>query len=229
MRHVLLAVSELADQSVILPLVISIALLLLVLGERKAAMWWTLSIAAALAGTLVAKLLFIPCGPHFGLAVRSPSGHAAAAVSVYGSLFVLATRLGLSRTVEIAVGCAALGLVTAVGVSRILLHAHNLPEVLMGGTIGLAAPLILRSVNPLLVNDSRARLPWLAAASVLVSVLFMGGHAGAEPRITRFAYFWAQRLQVCQPHRAAVAPALMDSSYSPEGGVAFGLPARLDG
>jgi membrane-associated phospholipid phosphatase len=228
-RALLLTVSDLADQAVIVPVVVTVAILLLVARERRAALWWCVAMAVALGGTLCAKLLFIPCGPHFGLPVRSPSGHAAAAVSVYGGLFVLAGRLGLSRAVAIGLGCMALGLAGAVGASRVLLHAHTLPEVLVGGTIGLAAPLILQSVRPLYVTSSGARLRWLAAAPVLVSVLFMGGHAGAEPRIARFAYLWAQRLQVCQPPQARAPFVLPVAGHSPAGAVAFGLPARFEG
>jgi hypothetical protein len=237
-KTLVLTVTGLADQAVILPLVLSVAVMLLAMGERRAATWWSMAIAVALGGTFVAKLLFIPCGPHFGLPVRSPSGHSAAAVSVYGGLFVLAARLGLSRLVTVVLGLAVVGLAAAVGLSRVALHAHNFPEVLVGSMIGLAAPLILSLVRPLYVTGTLVRLRWLTAVPVLVSVLFIGGQAGAEPRISRFAYLWARHLQVCQPARTAsvlplVAPP-QGQRHSPAGGesgatVVFPFPARFEG
>ncbi|MEJ1939002.1 phosphatase PAP2 family protein, partial [Nostoc sp. NIES-2111] len=176
-----------------------------------------------------------PCGPHFGLPVTSPSGHAAAAVAVFGGLCVLAARLGMQRVVAIALACVCAALAVAVGLSRVLLHKHNVPEVLIGGTIGLTAPLILLSVRRLYLSHTLVRMRWLAAAPLAVAVLFVGGQAGAEPKILRLAHFWADNLKVCQARRPGlsglqgVQVQLPVAGTSAGAGAAPAWPFRLPG
>ncbi len=215
----------------ILPVVVSVAALLLLAGERRAAAWWSFAICVALGGTFFAKIVMIPCGPHFGIPVRSPSGHAAAAVGVFGGLCVLAVRLGMARVLAVTLGCGCAALAVAVGLSRVLLHKHNVPEVLMGGAIGLSAPMILFSVRRLYQEDPQIRMRWLAAAPLAVAVLFVGGQAGAEPKILRLAHFWADSLQVCQSRRAVHAGSHTAQLQLPEAGTSAepALPFRLPG
>ena len=72
--------TDFADQAVVLPLVLAVALVLALQGWRRGAAAWLVAIGATFAVILVLKLVFLGCTPLFGPAdMRSPSGHVAAA------------------------------------------------------------------------------------------------------------------------------------------------------
>ncbi len=132
LERALQLITDLGDQAVILPLVVAVLVLLLTLGERRAAIWWLVSVCLALGVTLVAKLVFIPCGYLLPvLDVRSPSGHAASASAAYGGLAMLFVQANRSTAARAAVLSSALAIVLAISASRILLQAHTVPETLI--------------------------------------------------------------------------------------------------
>ena len=81
---------------------------------------------------LAAKLALLGCAVP-GAALNSPSGHTAAAAYVYGGMAALAWRMRLFPAVATGVAIAAL-----FGLSRIMVHAHSLAEVVVGGAVGVA-------------------------------------------------------------------------------------------
>lgn len=66
-----------------------------------------------------------------------PSGHAAGAAAVYGSLVLLAVPL-LRRWAQVLVLAAGALLIAAVGASRVLLGVHSPSDVVAGVALGLA-------------------------------------------------------------------------------------------
>lgn len=191
-------ITDLADQAVILPLVLAVLALLMALGEARAALWWAVAIAAALGGVLIAKIVFIPCGHLLPvLDIRSPSGHTASAAA-YGGLLVLAGQ-AMSAPVRryAALGLGAL-VVAAVALTRIALHAHTVPETLLGAAIGATAPLMLMVPQQLFVGGVVLRRRWLLAVPLVMVPLMLGQQMNAERWIARLAWEAARTLHVCQ-------------------------------
>jgi membrane-associated phospholipid phosphatase len=181
--------TDFADEAVVLPLALAVGVALLVLGWRRGAMAWLVAVGGTLALVLVLKLAGWACGPPL---LRTPSGHAAAAAVVCGGLALIMIRRDRPRrALLIAVLAAAV-----VGTSRLLLGAHSLPEVLLGGAIGIAgASLLARLAGP---PPQGLRARWVAAVAVAVLVVFHGTRLPAEPRIGDLAFRLAHQFRVCR-------------------------------
>ncbi len=184
--------TDFADQAVILPLTIAVTVSLLVQRWRRGAAVWLLGVTATLAITLALKLVFHACSETFGLpSLHTPSGHAAAAAVISGGLTGLLSR---RRTAAVLI---SLAIVTLIGLSRLLLGAHSLPEVVVGSLVGLAgAAVLLRLAGPPPPGFDLRRTA-LVAATVLV--LFHGLHMPAEAHIRASASFLARYFGVCVP------------------------------
>ncbi len=186
--------TDFADQAVVLPLVVVIASSLALQGWRRGAVVWFTAIAGTFGVMLALKLFFIGCQGVFGpIALRSPSGHVAAASVVVGGLLALSGR---------GRGTVALGVLMAavmIGLTRLGLGAHTLPEVVLGGGVGLIGALLVgRYIGP--VPALRARP--LILASVTVLALFHGRHLEAEAAIRQAATGAGVLPAWCQPGSA---------------------------
>jgi len=188
----------LADQAVILPLVLAVLVLLMALGEIRAAGWWTAAMALSLGGTLLAKIVFIPCGHLLpDLAVHSPSGHTASAAAAYSGLMMLAAQAARApggRFAAIGLGTMIVGVVA---LSRVMLHAHTVQETLVGAAIGAIAPLMLTVPQPLFVRGEMSRRRWLLALPLLVIPLMLGQQMNAEHWIGELAWGAARAIHAC--------------------------------
>jgi membrane-associated phospholipid phosphatase len=182
--------TDFADLAVILPLVLAIAVALAVQGWRRGALLWLAVVAATFAATLALKLMFLACSPLFGpMDVHSPSGHVAAATVVTGGLAAL-----LSRRRATILPAAVLAAVV-IGVSRLVLGAHSLPEVVVGAMIGLAgAAALLRFAG----SPPRLRIAPLVVIVVVVATVFHGLHFPAEAAIRHTAFRAAQFIPACR-------------------------------
>lgn len=175
------AISDLADQAVILPLVLATGLVLLAAGWWRGAAAWFLAVPGTLGAVLLAKLSTMACQgllPPIGL--YSPSGHVASAAVVYGGILALVIG-GRIAALASAVLVAAL-----IGYTRLALDVHTLADVVAGGLIGTAGALalaILAGPRPPL------RRGWVgvAAAVVVVVGVFHGRHVYAEMHISRLS------------------------------------------
>ena len=173
--------TDFADQGVVLPVALTVALALMLLGWRRGVGAWLTGVLGTLAVMLVLKLLFGACGHVVpDLDIHSPSGHTAAAAVTYGGIFAL---LGASAGVTLAVSSAA---AVAFGISRVVLGFHTPPEVVVGALVGLSgAALIARLAGrPPPLKRGRTHL---LAAFLVVLLLFHGAHVHAETSIGRFA------------------------------------------
>lgn len=196
--------TQLGDQGVILPFVVSVAFVLVAAGARREALYWCAAIFAALFGSLLAKIVFIPCGHLIpGLDIRSPSGHTAASVAAYGGFAVLwakFARTGSSVTScgmrGLLVGAASAGIV-GIAVSRFMLGMHSVPEVLLGGLIGLAAPAILLRAEPPASEPRPRPAPWLLLLPIALAILLRGASLPVEDRIAAFAVKFMSTIGVC--------------------------------
>jgi membrane-associated phospholipid phosphatase len=183
-------VTDFADQAFILPLVLAVAVALAVQGWRRGAIVWLAVVGATFAATLAAKLMFLACSPVFGpLDVHSPSGHVAAATVVAGGLAVMLTRHRAS-VLPTALIAACL-----IGVSRLVLGMHSLPEVCIGAAIGVCGAFaLMRWAGP----APRLRPAPLLGVIVVVALLFHGMHLPAEAAIRHTAFRAANFIPACR-------------------------------
>jgi membrane-associated phospholipid phosphatase len=183
--------TDFADQALILPLVLAIAVALAVQGWRRGALTWLIVVAGTFAATLSFKLLFLACSPVFGpMDVHSPSGHVAAATVVAGGLAAMLTRH--RATIVPAAVLAAI----VIGVSRLALGAHTLPEVIVGALIGLAgAAALLRFAG---TPPPTLRIAPLMAVIVIVAAICHGLHLPAEAAIRHTAFRFTQFIPACR-------------------------------
>jgi membrane-associated phospholipid phosphatase len=191
--------TDFADQAVIIPLVLAIAVALAVLGWRRGAIVWLVVVAGTFLATLAFKLMFLACSSLFGpIDVHSPSGHVAAATVVTGGLAAMLSR---RRT---SILPAAVLAAIVIGVSRVVLGMHSLPEVVVGALIGLAgAVALLRFAGP----PPALRIAPLIAIIVVVAGLFHGLHLPAEAAIRHTALRAAQFIPACRGTPAFIRPA----------------------
>jgi membrane-associated phospholipid phosphatase len=169
--------TDFADQAVVLPIVLAVALVLAVLGWWRGALAWLAAIGMTFVAILVLKLGFMACEPVFGpWALRSPSGHTAAAAVVAGGLAAL-----LSGRILIVLSVAALA-AASVGATRVVLGLHSVPEVVLAAVVGIAgaAGLSWLAGSP----PMRRPVPLLAVAAAL-AVLLHGARLPAEGAIWR--------------------------------------------
>jgi membrane-associated phospholipid phosphatase len=142
---------------------------------------------AVLLVMLALKLAILGCKPSDTI-ITSPSGHTAAATFVYGGMIVLITRSRIAASLAIGAALAVL-----FGLSRIMVHAHTMPDVLIGGGVGI--------IGLGCFAHRAARIPdflrpaWLLLVCVPLALLLHGARLNLEPHI-RGASHWLG-LTVC--------------------------------
>jgi membrane-associated phospholipid phosphatase len=183
-------ITDFADQAVILPLVLATAVALAIQGWRRGALVWLIVVASTFVAILALKLIFLSCTPLFGpMDVRSPSGHVAAATVVAGGLAAM-----LSRRRASILPAAVLAAIV-IGISRLVLGMHSLPEVILGAMIGLAgAAALLRFAGV----PPRLSVRPLVTVIVIVALVFHGLHLPAEAAIRHTALRAAQFIPACR-------------------------------
>ena len=182
--------TDFADQAVIIPLVLAVAVALAVQGWRRGALVWLIVVTGTFLATLTFKLMFLACSPFFGpMDVHSPSGHVAAATVVAGGLAAMLTRQ--RATILPAAVMAAF----VIGFTRLVLGMHTLPEVIVGASLGLigAAALLRYGGRP-----PELKIAPLVAVIVVVAAVFHGLHLPAEAAIRHTAYRAAQFIPACR-------------------------------
>jgi membrane-associated phospholipid phosphatase len=180
-------VTDFADQAVLLPLALVVALCLGISGWWRGAAAWLVGVGATLTLMLVLKLAFIACGPDQIL--RSPSGHTAGAAVVFGGIMVV---LGAPRRWAVpAAGLAAL----VIGGSRLVLDVHTPLEVMVGAAAGVGGAALIASMAGATPKFSRNRT---AIAALIVIVIFHGMRMPAEAHIRGFAERVALYFPACQ-------------------------------
>lgn len=194
------AVTDLADQAVLLPLALAVAAVLAAIGWRRGALAWAGATGALLAAMLLAKLGFAACGPAPAPGtpwgpLANPSGHTAAAAAILGGAVGLLAADNWRRHMA-AIGAVAAAVV--IGTTRVMLHRHSIADVLAGGAAGVVAAVILATCAGAPQAAPRRRV-LLLLPLIAVPLLLHGRHLDAETRIHDAAHGWLRGL--C--HRAA--------------------------
>jgi membrane-associated phospholipid phosphatase len=184
-------ITDFADQAVILPLVLAIGIALLAQGWRRGAVAWVVVVVATFATVLGLKLAFLACSQTFGTTnLHTPSGHVAAAAVVTGGLATL--LLGPRASVLLLAALVA----AVIGLSRLVLGAHSVPEVMLGAMVGLVGTGALQWLAGSPPPDLNMRR--IVVIAMAVVLLFHGLHFPAEAHIRATAFRFAQVLSVCQ-------------------------------
>ena len=139
MHAIWVFVTDSGDSAVTVPLAL-LTLAFLIAGRHpRIAFGWTLAIGGCALAIGVLKLAFGACGERIPLGhIVSPSGHTAMSTAIYGSLALL-VGAGLQPSRRIAVCAVAAVAITGIALSRLVLHEHNLPEIVLGGVVGVGA------------------------------------------------------------------------------------------
>ncbi len=176
--------TDFADQAVMLPLAAVIGLMLALSGWWRGCAAWSFAVVGVLGTIALLKYVFFACFSILGASgIHSPSGHTAAAGMIMGGGLVLFLR---SRLPAAALATIPVSFAVLFGLSRLAVHAHSVPEVLLGGAIGLAGVAVLA----LLAGPRPPARGWPAAlAAVAVLVGLHGLRLHAEAALHGFALF----------------------------------------
>jgi len=140
-------VTDLGDSAVTLPLATLALLYLLLAHWPRAALALAISLAAGGAAIGALKLALQSCGHRLlQTTVIDPSGHVAMSTLIYGALALLLGS-ALAGAWRGAVYLAFALLIAAIALSRLVLHAHNLGEVLVGLAVGLGALILFHQLH----------------------------------------------------------------------------------
>jgi PAP2 superfamily len=182
----MIALTDFADQAVVLPLIGVILLAFLLFGWRRGALIWLTTTGMALGTTVLLKLVFDTCGTLPWIpTLQSPSGHTASAAIIAG---VLVATLGGGRSQIIALAIfAGLG----IGLTRFVLGEHTLAEALVGGAIGVAGA----SAFAFMAGPAPTNMRWLILPLVVLALFLHGRHFDVEEDIRAVAFalpHWCQ-------------------------------------
>jgi membrane-associated phospholipid phosphatase len=169
--------TDFADQSEALPLVLFGVVALLGMGWRRAAATWIGAVCFGFGLIAIGKMWLAGCGDVTALGLRSPSGHTVAAALVLGALPAL--LLGGGRA---AIAGAAMAAAAAIGVTRLALGVHSIADVVAACLVGTLAAYGLAIVAGPRPPGARIPRSGLALAAVVVVALH-GAHLDAEARL----------------------------------------------
>jgi membrane-associated phospholipid phosphatase len=179
--------TDFGDTAVTAPLAVAMGVFLLAARQPRLAVGWGLAIVGCAGAIAGLKIALVVCGgyPFGGSGLRSPSGHSAMSIAVYGGIAAIvgATLKRRAREAVIA-GGVVLGI--AIALSRVILGYHTPIEVAVGLAVGSSALAIIVAI---VARQRPGRLPvgWLVAAVLVVFALFHGTRWPAEQAIHRIA------------------------------------------
>ena len=188
--------TDLGDSALLVPASALIAVYLFWLGSRRTAATWLSALALCIALTALSKVAFAACGSLApGLGVRSPSGHTSMSTTFYGCAALMFAG-DAQRHVRAGLLAGGTALVFVIAATRVLLQAHNLAEVAVGLSIGVAS--VGWFAGCYVANPSRP-VPWapVVAGVVALGVLVHGWHWQFEHLFYALATFLRINLSVC--------------------------------
>ena len=162
----LLFLTDFADQAVIIPAGLAVGLALWLAGWRRGALAWLVAVPVTLAAVATAKVAVFAFGPPAGMPnLRSPSGHTASAAMVYGGLVMMLA----SRAMPHLRGVLVAGMfAVAFGFTRLALHVHSRPDVMVGALIGMAGAMLLTRLAGDRPDRMRTLIPFGTAVAVIL-------------------------------------------------------------
>jgi membrane-associated phospholipid phosphatase len=162
-----LLVTHLGDSALLIPLSLAAIGILVWSGHRPAAWRLALAVGCLMAATVALKIGFYAIGGDPALDVLSPSGHAGFSVTVYGCCAAILAKQCRPAGAALVI-VAAVALLGTVLASRIVIGAHSVAEVLLGGALGLLCTATFLLWNP---DLDRVRL---SVPTPVILVLLVG-------------------------------------------------------
>jgi hypothetical protein len=188
---------------------------------------WAVLIGVAAGLTLASKLAFIGWGLGWAWAdFTGVSGHTLFASAVLPPLALLLAE-GRTPATRTALVALAMVMAAAVGVSRVLIGAHSVSEVLAGWTLGAgAAVMAWPDLSRLVRRFERPAPAWPALAVLLWAVLAVGQAAPtrSHERVTALALRLSGR---SVPYQRADLHRVPAAQLAPQGAPGNLPPARL--
>lgn len=160
--------TDFGDTAVLLPMAAAILMWLFAMRGAYGAAWWIAALLLVMGGVGFMKIYFFACLPPGQL--QSPSGHTSLGALVYGAIAVIVIRetAGWRRGAVVA---AASGLVIAIALSRLVLRAHTLPEIVVGLGVGIAALSLFAFCYLQKPGDRVAVMPLLLGCVAILALL----------------------------------------------------------
>ncbi|TAM18757.1 MAG: phosphatase PAP2 family protein [Pandoraea sp.] len=156
--HVMVAVSELGDAAVTVPVFMTVLITLLLRREWRSAGYWTVAVASAQASVKLLKFAVQrsrPVSIYEGIEIFSfPSSHATLSIVVYGFLTYLVCR-GRRRAAQVRIAGASASVIALISFSRLYLGVHWFSDVLAGLSLGTAWVAFLSVAHHLRDRDTR--------------------------------------------------------------------------
>ena len=196
-------VTDYADQAVMIPIVVVVALALSWQRRWRVLAAWIGAAGAVLGTILVLKVACATCawmvtslGPHHA-DLHSPSGHTASAAMIFAGVAALQARRSRSSTFWTSLLTAA-AVAGVIGVTRVELGAHSLSEVGLAAVIGIAGAIAFVALAGPPMRAMSGRPVLLCAA--LAAVVMHGLHLPAEAAIQGRGVAWMQSvIPACDP------------------------------
>jgi len=168
-------ITNFGDLALLLPLVAVVTVWLGAIRQPRALLWWFVAVGLCMGSTAALKIYYFICPPLIDL--HSPSGHTSLSTLVYGVL-MLAVATVVTGWKRVAVVGSGVAFVAAIGVSRVLVHAHSMLEVVMGSIIGIVALAIFASQFwPRRPTEPRLRTMLIACFALMVMLNGQDLHA----------------------------------------------------
>lgn len=169
------ALTAAGDSAVLLPLIGWITLWLMIPAATRRDGWrWVLAVTLCGGGVTLSKLLFMGWNIGIpGLDYTGLSGHSAMSMMVWPTIAALLSRRSDTRWRVLAIGsgvCLALG----IAVSRVLLSAHSVSEVILGSGYGLLVCAGFLRVQPAAQKVSPRAIALFAGMGLLIALICYG-------------------------------------------------------
>ena len=190
----LLALTNLGDSIITLPIGAAVLVWLAIWGDRRNALVWLGALFVCAGATAALKIYFKAC-PMTGIDLDSPSGHTSMSLYVYGgvALITAAQYRQWPRQTVLAIGAL---LILAIALSRAVLEYHSTMEVIVGLVIGTGA---LAAFWLLYRHHRPAAMPaWPLWVVALVPISALSGHSiSAEGLLHRIAVYLHGLVSFC--------------------------------
>jgi len=186
-------ITDFGNLAVLLPLVAVVTVWLGAIRQPRVLLWWLLAAALCIGATAVLKVYFFVCPPLTDL--HNPSGHTSLSTLVYGALTLAVASVvtGWQRVAVMALGAA---FIAAIGLSRVVVQEHSIPEVVLGSLIGGAAlALFARQLWPRI--PAEPRLQAMLVTCVALMVLLNGHDLRAEDMLHAVGHYLNRAGMAC--------------------------------
>lgn len=166
--------TTLGDANITLPVALMLAVWLLMSGEKRLALWWSVLFGALLILVAASKLVFLGWGIGIAsLDFTGISGHASRAAAVVPAALYL--FFGDTRPAWRRQSTALSYLLAAViAASRVMVEAHSVAEAVVGYALGaLVSALFIRQMAGHVRRPPRRPVIW-AGVSIVGAALLLG-------------------------------------------------------